>query len=112
MEKFYIGKFTTFNTLFGTFINENKLIGKIQRPDRLILSGTVSKEISYIGKLNIITGYDTYQGPYNVIPKAFEQQTLKTANRLMTENVVVLEVPYFEVGNDENGTTVYIAKEV
>lgn len=30
----------------------------------------------------------------------------------MKEDVTVLEVPYYEVSNDQNGTTVYIAKEV
>ena len=110
-ENKLIGKFITINTLFETFVDENKLIGKLQTPDQHILSGIISKDAYLTGRLNITTGYDTYQGPYEVAPHAFEEQTLKTANMGMKENVVVLEVPYFEVSND-TGTTVYIAKEV
>lgn len=51
-----------------------------------------------------------YDGPYEAIPKV-EAQTLPTAKKLMTDDVTVHGVPFYEVSNDQGGNTVYIAKE-
>ena len=53
-------------------------------------------------------GYDPYPGPYEVIPKAWEEQILATNGKNMEANVTVYEVPYDEVSN-QYGTTVTIA---
>lgn len=74
------------------------------------LSGTLSKESGLSGKLGL-PGHAVYAGDYNIIPKAFKTQVLETENKIMTNNVTVNEVPYFETSN-ETGTTVYIAKEL
>ena len=52
-----------------------------------------------------------YDGLYEAIPKV-EAQTLPTAKKLMTDDVTVHGVPFYEVSNDQGGTTVYIAKEL
>lgn len=52
-----------------------------------------------------------YTGEYEVVPKAFSSQTLETANKVLDENVVVAEVPYFETSNTSAGKTAYIARE-
>lgn len=52
-----------------------------------------------------------YDGPYDAIPKV-EAQTLPTAKKLMTDDVTVHGVPFYEVSNDQGGNTVYIAKEL
>ena len=52
--------------------------------------------------------YDPYLGPYQVTPKAWEDQILATNGKNMTDDVTVFEVPYDEVTNP-NGTTVVIA---
>ena len=52
--------------------------------------------------------FDPYLGPYQVIPKAWEDQVLPTNGKNMTDDVTVFEVPYDEVSNP-NGTTVVIA---
>ena len=52
-----------------------------------------------------------YDGPYEAIPKV-EAQTLQTAKKLMTDDVTVHGVPFYEVSNDQGGNTVYIAKEL
>ena len=52
-----------------------------------------------------------YDGPYEAIPKV-EAQTLQTAKKLMTDDVTVHGVPFYEVSNDQGGDTVYIAKEL
>lgn len=54
---------------------------------------------------------DPYTGEYEVVPKAFSSQTLETANKVLDENVVVAEVPYFETSNTSAGKTAYIARE-
>ena len=51
-----------------------------------------------------------YDGPYRATPEAWEEVTLKTKNKMLSDNITVEKVPYFEVGN-ETGNTVYIAME-
>lgn len=61
------------------------------------------------GEVTVIhTDYDPYMGPYEVIPKAWEEQILATKDKNMTDNVKVYEVPYDETTNTY-GTTVVIA---
>lgn len=72
---------------------------------------------SYIGgltgQLSIATGcaHEAYSGAYTVVPRAHDAQTLPTENKLLTKNVTVEKVPFFETDNDANGKTVYIAEE-
>lgn len=55
--------------------------------------------------------YEAYTGNYNIMPKAFSTQTLDTADRILDEDIVILEVPYYETSNEANGVTSYIARE-
>jgi hypothetical protein len=43
-----------------------------------------------------------------VIPLAREEQALPTAAHLLTQDVVVREIPYYEVSNPSGGYTVNI----
>lgn len=52
-----------------------------------------------------------YSGEYEVTPKAYDEQTLETANRFLKNDVTVHAVPYYETSN-VSGETVYIASEV
>lgn len=65
----------------------------------VIIEGTINPDI------------DTYKGSYNIIPLAYKKQELETKNKLMEKNLIVKEVPFYEVSNQE-GTTVYIGSEV
>ena len=56
--------------------------------------------------------HETYSGAYTVTPKANEQVVLATANKIMSMNVTVQEVPYSETSNNAGGYTAYIAREV
>lgn len=51
--------------------------------------------------------YPEYEGEYFVIPEV-ESQTLDTSNRVLTEDVTVDAIPYAEVSNSADGTTVTI----
>lgn len=55
--------------------------------------------------------YDNaYNGEYEVTPLVDKETTLPTANKIMTKDVVVKQVPYFETSNNTGGETVYIGK--
>ena len=51
-----------------------------------------------------------YDGSYVIIPKV-ESQTMPTENKRMAHDVLVREIPYYEVSN-VSGTTVYIANSL
>lgn len=60
----------------------------------------------------VVHEYDEhYVGDYTVTPKAFDTTTLETKDKVMDDNVLVLEVPYHETYNGK-GITIYIASEV
>lgn len=76
------------------------------------LSGALSCAGGLTGQLSIVKAHAPYVGDYKVVPKAFETQTLATANKVLKENIVIAEIPYFETSNESDGNTAYIAKEV
>ena len=51
-----------------------------------------------------------YKGEYTVKPKTTEQE-LETAGKLMQDDVKILSIPFFSVGNTSGGNTVYIGTE-
>lgn len=63
-----------------------------------------------------ISGYrgggEPYDGPYEVTPKAYDDQTLPTEYKLLNRDITVFKVPKFDVDNPFGGTTVSIATEV
>lgn len=58
-----------------------------------------------------VVGAVAYAGPYEVTPKAWEAQILATDGLMMTDDVTVFKVPYYETSNIYDGKTVYIAEE-
>lgn len=76
------------------------------------LSGKLSCEDGLNGKLSVATEYDAYTGDYQVIPHAYDVQTLNTKHRVCKENIIVAAIPYFETSNDSDGVTAYIGKDV
>lgn len=75
------------------------------------MAGRLSAIGHLTGHLSVVREREVYTGDYTVTPRAFVSQTLDTADRVMSGNVTVTEVPYYETDND-SGTTAYIAKEV
>lgn len=78
------------------------------------VSGSISGESALTGTLSVATGgdYEVYSGEYEVVPLTNSEQILKTASKLLSRDVVIAKVPYFETSNDSNGKTAYIGKEV
>lgn len=60
------------------------------------------------GEVITVADLPHYAGEYTVTPKT-SSQTLETRDRVMTENLTVGKIPYFEVTNTANGKTVTIA---
>ena len=54
---------------------------------------------------------DIYDGSYTVTPKAHDKTVLNTANKILLEDVTVVEIPYYETTNPY-GSTIFIANEV
>lgn len=54
---------------------------------------------------------EEYTGTYTVTPKAKEAQVLETADKLMKDDVVVNQIPFYQVSNNSGGYTSYIARE-
>lgn len=62
------------------------------------------------GTLTIPTtpGLELYGGPYEVTPKAWEEQVLETEGKLMADDVTVYEIPITRTTNPTGGLTVLI----
>ena len=54
---------------------------------------------------------EAYTGAYEVTPDVVKQ-VLPTAQKTMSRDVTILEIPFFEVTNNSGGTTVSIVKEI
>lgn len=79
-----------------------------------ILSGTLSAADRHLtGRISVQPGGSSppYTGDYEVTPK-IDGQTLRTAGKVMTEDLVISAVPYHEITNLSDGLTVHIAEEV
>lgn len=59
------------------------------------------------GEIIQVSDLPKYEGDYTIIPK-ITAQTMKTQDKLMTDNVTIKEIPYFEVSNPQSGKTVII----
>lgn len=57
-----------------------------------------------------VTG-EYYSGDYTVVPETYTDVTLETANLKMIDDVVVEQIPRYEVSNESEGTTLIIGKE-
>jgi hypothetical protein len=51
-----------------------------------------------------------YNGEYEVTPLVDKETTLLTAKKIMSRNVVVKQIPYYETSNESDGATVYIGE--
>jgi hypothetical protein len=71
------------------------------------LTGRICSEGALVGYLSKPVGYDKYEGSYEVTPDS-EQQTMTTKNKLMTNDVTIQPIPYYEVENSQGGTTIII----
>lgn len=92
-----------YGELSGTLTSTGRLHGSLVGDNHKI-NGTLT--------IPSVVGAETYDGSYEVTPKAWEEQTLETAHKLMTDDLTVFRVPYYETSNLFDGKTAYIAEEI
>lgn len=66
------------------------------------------------GEIQQVTKYvggEKYEGEYVVTPKV-EAQTMRTKDKVLTDDVTVKAIPFFNVSNNSGGSTAYIGSEV
>ena len=82
-------------------------------PDHVI-TGELARGHTITGELTIPStpGLELYGGPYEVTPKAWDAQVLATNGKLMTDDVTVFKIPYYETSNVFDGLTVFIAEDI
>lgn len=95
----------------GTLSIEQSLTGQITK--RMGLTGRLASIGGLTGRLAsaYTTHVEAYDGSYEATPKTFSQ-TLDTKEKYMNDNVSILSIPYFDVGNTSGGSTVYIGTEI
>ncbi len=80
-----MGSINALETLSGSIVAE------------VSLSGILSCAGGLSGKVSVTKEYDDYEGEYKIIPKTFAEQVLPTSNRVLKEDVIVKEVPFYEI---------------
>lgn len=91
-----------YGELFGTLTAQQGIIGTL----------TALQGIEGMLTIPSAVGVETYEGEYVVVPKAYDEQVLETAHKLLLEDVTVTKVPYYETSNLFDGKTAYIAEDI
>lgn len=75
-------------------------------------TGTFDDFRTYFGKYlendEIVIDFDVYTGQYSVTPLPNVEQILRTANKVLTNDIVVAPISYHETDNAAGGRTVSI----
>lgn len=66
---------------------------------------------SYYQEKTVIKDAEHYDGSYTITP-SIDLQTLYTSHKMMTDNVIINEIPCYITSNQFQGETVYIGTEV
>lgn len=101
----YVGGLELNGTITGSLggVAKQTLNGKLA-----LSNNQVKGELSIGADSSLIL--KPYQGPYIIVPKAHETQTLETNRTRLTDNIVVMEIPYSQVMNEYDGITVTIGE--
>ena len=94
--------------LSGALSDHGKLIGALSPVAGL--TGTLSPPRGLTGMLTIprVLDAEYYTGEYEVTPQARSNVVLDTSGKLMTDDVTVFEIPYYETTNPAGGYTAII----
>ena len=91
-------------------LQEGTLIGKISSRNAILL-GKIQSHMTLNGKVTISSDHEYFNGDYEVIPK-IESQSLETKDKIMSKDVLIKSIPYYEVSNPQGGNTVYIGSDL
>ena len=92
--------------LTGTVIAQEGVLVGVLMPSGS-LSGSIRPAANLVGKVAITVDHEYYVGEYDVTPK-IEPQVLETRDKLMSDDVTVKGIPFYEVSNPQGGTTFII----
>ena len=89
-----------------------KLGGIRAGPDFAVKFGSTNQTFrAEFTAFQVVTGANPeYEGPTTVTPSG-SAQTLPTAHKYLTDNIIVQEIKRWDVGNTSGGNTVYIGEE-
>lgn len=104
-----VGTIQSTHFLCGTINSTPTITGAISGGRVGNLQGVIQSNGTITGQIAIGGVEETYKGTYEVIPKVYSQ-SLPTKNKVMKENISILEIPYYETSN-LSGKTVYIGGE-
>lgn len=74
-----------------------------------VAAGTPAASVAVTGPVVAAHG-EEYTGPTTVTPSG-SVQTLPTAHKYLTDNIIVQEIKRWDVCNTSGGTTVFIGEE-
>ena len=80
------------------------IIGSVSQVKSGCVGGRICASNSISGFVAKPVGYVDYTGEYEITPKT-TAQTLPTADKRLTEDITVLEIPFYEVSNAAGGNT-------
>lgn len=76
---------------------------------------TLTEEEKAMARKNIgaltLEDLPKYEGAYSVTPSAYNDTTMKTAQKYMDSDVQIKKIPYYETDNTAGGTTIYIGSD-
>ena len=75
------------------------------------ISSQISSTLSVQGEISAAparSSYPYYDGVYELTPLPQLDIVLNTSNKILTKNMIVKEIPYFETTNESGGYTVII----
>lgn len=81
------------------FLETNQLTATFHDSDQLTAE---------FGEMYRSGDYEYYEGEYVVTPQAWEETVLETEGLVLTDDVTVLRIPYFETSNLGGGKTAII----
>jgi hypothetical protein len=66
-----------------------------------------------LGEIQVVqnTNAEYYKGNYIVTPN-IDEQTMDTNGKMMSDDVTIKAIPFFNVSNNAGGKTVYIGREI
>lgn len=96
--------------IFGALSGSGQMSGTLSSSGQM--SGTINVSGNIQAGISAASGgvFQMYNGSYDITPSV-DSQTLATKDKLMSNNMVVEGIPYYETSNDY-GYTVYIGSEV
>lgn len=73
----------------------------------MAIIGTIGNNPKIRGTVKV-SALPYYEGDYTVTPRLNEAITLQTAQKAMSQNVTVTQIPMYQTENDKGGLTVII----